>query len=190
MTIDGALKLLGRIAHMNLIELVRAALEGARYRVAAWQDDELVFEDDTLLGFVCLQPSAGHILQNWHAKQEAFLRAHATPLRKDAGKAWNVYSVFLAGGPCSPEDAAKLLDVEEDFGGTRKLARAGVETEDDVTEALYPLLPIENSVSLAEGDAIARARTRLDLPASIAEMVTRADDVNLEEIAAELVRLS
>ena len=175
---------------MNLSELARAALQGAGYRCAATEDGDLVFEDDTLLGFVTVQPSARHILDSWRAKQEAFLRSHATPLRRDAGKAWNVYSVFWTTIACAPEGAAALLEVEEDFVGTRKLARAGVQIEDDVSEALYPLLPIENSVALAEGDALARARARLDFPAGIAALLTGEGEVDLEDIANELVRPS
>jgi hypothetical protein len=173
---------------MNLSELVRAALQRAGYRCAGTQDGDVVFEDDTLLGFVSVQGSARDILGNWRAKQEDFLRSHATPLRKDAGKAWNVYSVFLAPNACAPEEAAALLEVEEDFVGTRKLARAGIETEDDVSEALYPLLPIENSVALAEGDALVRVRARLDFLAEITALITGTEEVSLEEIADELVR--
>lgn len=175
---------------MNLSELVRAALQGAGYRCAATQDGDVVFEDDTLLGFVSVQASARDILGTWRAKQDAFLRSFATPLRKDAGKAWNVYSVFLAGNACAPDEAAALLQVEEDFVGTRKLARSGIETEDDVSEALYPLLPIENSVSLAEGDALVRVKARLDFPPEITAALSGAAEVSLEEIADELVRRS
>ena len=175
---------------MDLSEVVRAALQKAGYRCDASQNGDIVFEDDTLLGFVSVQESARDILAKWREKQEAFLRSFATPLRKDAGKAWNVYSVFVAGGKCAPQDAAALLEVEEDFVGTRKLARAGIATEDDVFEALYPLLPIEHTVALGEGNGLERAQRRLELPGEITDALTSDSELSLEDVADELVRRS
>ncbi len=173
---------------MWLNDNVRAALEGAGYRVRAISENDLVFEDESLLGFVSVKDTVSAILDVWASEQDAFLKGNATQLRKEPRKAWNVYSVFLTEADCEAAQMSRVLDAEEDFRGTRKIVRCGLKTESDIQRALYPLLPIENVVALSSEDAMARVRGRLDLSEAI--VAALAGNVELDRVADELVRQS
>lgn len=131
---------------MQLIYEVEAVLQAAGFRVARTPEarvglaDRVLFEDDTLLGFVVVLPSVADVVAQWRNAQDDFLRAQATNLRRDPLKAWTTYSVFLTAAPV--EDATALLEIEADVAATRKIVRGGILTPADVRTALAPLLPL------------------------------------------------
>jgi hypothetical protein len=154
--------LLEEAAKLDLVSAARRLLDGAGYatRVAS-SVDSLIFEDDSLFGFVWVAPDVRSILESWHEKQAAFLRDRDQQLQKSRGKSWNIYSVFLAESDPSPSDENSLALIEEDFRGTRKLARAGLHTTSQATRALLPLIPLQNLVVLGEEDTMIRLKARL-----------------------------
>jgi len=139
---------------MQLIYEVEAVLQAAGFRVArrpeapAGVGDRVLFEDDTVLGFVVVLPSVSDVVAQWRSAQDEFLRTHAANLRRDPLKAWTTYSVFMTAAPV--EDASALLEIEADVAATRKIARAGILTQVDVRTALAPLLPLAGARSSSD----------------------------------------
>jgi hypothetical protein len=122
------------------------------------------FENQAIIGFVHVFETANELVETWSTKQEMVLKRHAGALRSAGPKAWNVYSLFL-----TPDPSVTLLDqvqrIDEDFSLTRKLARAGVRTTEDLETALLPLIAIKSQPLLSEANFISRLRARLkDLP--------------------------
>jgi hypothetical protein len=151
---------------MNLIDVSREILGGCGYQTHAPKpvDNVFHFEDDTLLGFVAVHPDVPALLARWREQQDIFVKTQARLLRDAPVKAWNVYSVFLTSAVGSPGLRDRMIAIEEDFSGTRKLLRQALVTRDDVVRALYPLIPVQNVVVLSEADAVDRLRTQLELP--------------------------
>jgi outer membrane protein TolC len=92
--------------------------------------------------------------------QHAALSRHSAALRAAGVKAWNVYSVFLAEEQ-SPTQQRAVERIEENFALTRKIARAGVRTLDDVERALLPLTAVKAQPVLSDTDFQDRLRARL-----------------------------
>ena len=119
-----------------------------------------------------IAPDAPSILKNWRAKQGTFLSDKDEQLRKSKGKSWNIYSVFLTEADPSPDEENELVLIEEDFRGTRKLARAGLRTSSQIARALLPLIPVQNLVVLGEEDAMNRLKTRLaSIPGALLDAI-------------------
>jgi hypothetical protein len=103
------------------------------------------------------------LLSAWENEQESFLRSNANRLRSSPSKAWNAYSIFLTRSECPADKQSALLNVEEDFHGTRKIARAGIAAKTDIFRALFPLLPIQHAATLKAETAVQALRERLPL---------------------------
>ena len=148
---------------MNLMLEARTVLESARYCTLAstTSADTFYFEDDNLIGSVTEYPGVSQLLDAWERTQDAFLGQHARQLRAHPAKSWNVYTIHLTSESAAAEFASRLFAVEEDFRGTRKVARAGIRTKEDLRRALLPLLPIQNLVALTRADQTERLRARL-----------------------------
>lgn len=157
---------------MNILAEARRILSAAGYTTLSGKaDDTFNFEDQTLLGFVWQARSTAELLNSWQKKQDEFLSDRDRALRKAKDKSWNVYSVALTEEESSQDQLAELARIEEDFGGTRKIARNGIRSTLQITRALLPVLPIQNSLSLGDIDATVRLRARLS---SIHEKVAKA----------------
>ncbi len=139
---------------MQLLYEVEAVLQAAGFRIARTPEargefaDRVLFEDDTLLGFVVVLPSVSDVVARWRNTQDDFLRTHAANLRRDPLKAWTTYSVFLTAEPV--EDASALLEIEADVAATRKIVRGGILTQVDVRAALAPLLPLAGASGMSD----------------------------------------
>ena len=147
----------------RLLDDVRTLLDAEAFTTLLLPPDSsvLYFEDSTIMGHVQVLSTADDILQTWESLQDAFLHRNATRLLLDPTKAWNLYTVLLA-THAPPADLARALSsVEDDFRGTRKIARAGVVTRRDIAAALAPILPLQNVSSVALLDANARLAQRL-----------------------------
>jgi hypothetical protein len=152
-------------------------LKAAGYRTARSLEVEevLVFEDDTVLGFVAVYSDSQSLVESWQRHQDAFLRRHAPQLRRDPSKAWNTYSVFLTGAPVD-QTAWTMMDIEADVHATRKIVRGGIITRDDVAQALAPLLPLSLPLGTAERNADAVLKEKLsDQEAALFELVNNRD---------------
>jgi hypothetical protein len=151
---------------MNILEETRKILAAADYLLKDFLEHPnfLYFEDESLIGFVSIHESIESILVNWKKEQDFFLKSNARFLRTAPTKAWNVYSVFLTQDVGTGEARNSLFDIEEDFQGTRKIARSALISRADVVRALYPILPIQNLVNIMPEEPIERLRERIELP--------------------------
>lgn len=148
---------------MNVIHEARSILEKANYQTHAQNlsSDVFYFEDFSILGFVKVCETIESLINGWESSQDSFLKEHALRLRSEPNKAWNVYSVFLSTQECPDHKKSKLFEIEEDFRGARKIARAGIKTRQDLQLSLLPLLPMKNLMSLKTEDVEERLRKRL-----------------------------
>lgn len=147
---------------MSAIEWADRVLRNAGFDVirAVEGTYRLTFEDDSVIGFVLTYDSPQSIVEEWLSEQNKFLREYAFSLRRAPGKAWNVYSVFLAAQPANEIESRHLAEIEEELMATRKIVGAGLASAEDVSKALAPLLPL-HSVALEHDDALKRMRSTL-----------------------------
>lgn len=147
----------------SIVPEIRSIMELAGFATFAPRPDSsfLYFEDVSVMGHVHVLETAELIVQTWEAIQDDFLRNNAPRFAKDATKAWNLYTVLLSTEAASADMAPMLFAIEEDFRGTRKIARSGVVSRDDILVALGPLLPLNNLVSVGPTDARQRLLDRL-----------------------------
>ena len=153
---------------MNILDYARRLLESGKYSTLSEGNDSVIFEDYSLFGFLWVAPSPADILRKWQQKQDNFLRGRDSQLRKAGEKSWNAYSIFLSEMDATAVEMNELRAVEEDFRGTRKVVKVGVQTESKIIQALLPLVANQSLIQLSEDDAIARLRGRLNsLPAEV-----------------------
>jgi hypothetical protein len=137
----------------------------------------LMFEDATVLGFIIEYDSSAALLENWNRHADTVVGHYQMALRRSALKAWNVSFFFLAAGTADMREQAAFTAIEEDLVGTRKIARAGIQSLADAREALLSLLPIQNAPSIEAVDMSSEIRLRTsELPSmAIDAFVQRAD---------------
>lgn len=139
------------------------------------------FENAAVIGFVHVFSSADELLARWEAAQQAVLSRYSAALRAAGAKAWNVYSVFLAEEQ-APTQQRAVERIEENFALTRKIARAGVRTQDDVERALLPLIAVMAQPILSETGLQDRLRARLK-DVSADALTAFLGDTSAEEVA-------
>ena len=156
-----------------LLSMAQEQLIGAHYAVSTANDQDgvvLLFEDDTILGFVLFFPDAATLLQQWQPISQRVLQAAQLALRRAESKAWNAYLVLLAEAEGDYGQHVMLGGIEEDLVGTRKIARAGIANVEDVRAALLPLLAIQNAPRLDAVDMPAEIRLRTtELPSELVD---------------------
>lgn len=153
---------------MDLLHDVEAVLVGSGYetRVASAPENSLYFEDESLFGYCLIHRSVAELIANWSSSQDIFLTTHAPSLRRADQKAWNCYSVHLTDVRATTEELRDLFAIEEDFRSTRKIARAGIASTADLTRALFPILPLQNTVRIRSTDSQKDLSARLHWPAA------------------------
>ena len=77
---------------------VEAVLKEADYHcwTCPYDPTVLLFEDDSIFGFVVLFETADQLLSRWKEKQGQFIARMAVELRRSSRKSWNCYAIFLA----------------------------------------------------------------------------------------------
>jgi hypothetical protein len=148
---------------MDIATQAEIVLRGAGYETWPWTGASpavTCFENAAVIGFVHVFSSADELLARWEVAQQAVLSRHSAALRAAGAKAWNVYSVFLAEEQ-APTQQRAVERIEENFALTRKIARAGVHTQDDVESALLPLTAVKAQPILSDTDFQDRLRARL-----------------------------
>jgi outer membrane protein TolC len=95
-----------------------------------------------------------------------------------------VYSVFLTEEQAQQRTVERI---EEDFALTRKIARAGVRTQDDLERTLLPLTAIRAQPLISETDFEDRLRARLKdvSPSVLAAFLGTAPPEEVARILAE-----
>lgn len=148
---------------MDIARQAEIVLRGAGYETWPWTGVApavTCFENAALIGFVHVFSSADELLPRWEAAQQAVLSRHSAALRAAGAKAWNVYSIFLAEDQ-APSQHRAVVRIEENFALTRKIARAGVRTQEDVARALLPLTAVKAQPMLSDTNFQDRLRARL-----------------------------
>lgn len=148
---------------MDIATHAEVVLRGAGYETWPWTGVSpavTCFENAALIGFVHVFSLADDLLARWEAAQQLVLSRHSAALRVAGAKAWNVYSVFLAEEQ-APVQQRAVERIEENFALTRKIARVGVRTQDDVERALLPLTSVKAQPILSDTDFQDRLRSRL-----------------------------
>jgi hypothetical protein len=156
-----------------ILSMVQEQLLGAEYAVATADDQDgpvILFENDSILGFVLYFADATTLLERWQPTSRRVLESAQFALRRAERKAWNAYLIFLAEAPGDYGQNIMLGAIEEDLVGTRKIARAGIDSTDDVHAALLPLLSVQNAPRLDAVDMTAEIRLRTtELPSELVE---------------------
>lgn len=148
---------------MDIAQESRALLETHGYATAALVPTgrSFSFEDANLLGGAFVYDDLDQLLEKWEPRQDQFLAEFAGRLRSVPEKLWNIYTVHLTSGRCDPARSSALFSVEENFRGTRKIARSGLQTKDDVKSALLALLPIQSMIDVRDQDVDQLVQDRL-----------------------------
>lgn len=130
----------------------------------------LVFEGQTVMGFVVHYPSVTALLDSWRGDLDALVSRFRFGIRRADRKAWNTYGVLLADGHADPSEQSRLGLIEEDLTGTRKIARA-IGDGSDLERAILPLLPLQHAPRLEAIDIRAEIRLRTkELPADLVDV--------------------
>lgn len=138
--------------------LTTAGLDAARVRIG--DQEAVVFEDSTVLGFLFSYKSALQVTKDWQEISDRAVSDYQFALRRAGLKAWNTYTVLLAEDDGHQGDVAAFASIEENLAGTRKIARMGVRDADDVRAALLPLLPLQAAPQLEAVDIPQEIRQR------------------------------
>jgi hypothetical protein len=168
---------------MNLIEECRDLLAEASIESRTMlmrEPGHLVFESNTILGFVFVYSTATELFSCWERDAALAIESYQLPLRRAGRKAWNTYVILLAASEATHVEAVKLSSLEEDLRGTRKIARAGVKDAEQMRIALLQLLPIQNSPRLESVDMASEIRLRTtELPAHLVDAFLSGADENV-----------
>ena len=148
---------------MDIATQAEIVLRGAGYETWPWSGISppvTCFENAALIGFIYVFDSAESLLTTWEVRQHAVLARHAAALRAAGAKAWNVYSIFLAGENAQQRNRV-IERIEENFALTRKIARAAIRTPEDLERVLLPLIAVKAKPLLGDTDFEARLRSRV-----------------------------
>lgn len=148
---------------MDITTQAEVLLRRAGYDTWVWPSGAqsvVCFENAAVIGFVHVFATADDLLTDWLEAQNAALSRYSAALRLAGAKAWNVYSVFVTEEQIPTQQRAVEL-IEEDFALTRKIARTGVRTQDDLERALLPLTAVRSQPLPSDTDFEDRLRSRL-----------------------------
>lgn len=170
---------------IDLQSSVQVLLKEAGFRiglVAVERQPTVIFEDETLMGFVCVFPEPEALLSQWQVVETTLLTRFSPRLRAAGDKAWNVYCVLLCSATASISQDREVRWIEENLERTRKLAACGVGTRDELVRVLLPILPLRQQPQLQKEDVTGRLQARI---LAIAPNVSRAaldDAVSPDEV--------
>lgn len=170
-----------------ILGIVHDELLAGGYAVATADDQDgpvILFENDSILGFVLCFRDASVLLERWQPSSQRVLQVAQFALRRAERKAWNTYLVFLTEAAGDYGQNILLGAVEENLIGTRKIARAGVNGIEAVHAAMLPLLAIQNAPRLDAVDMAAEIRLRTtELPGELVDaFLGGASDATLAQL--------
>lgn len=132
---------------MDISKETEIILRDNGYNTWQWTDSSqsvICFENESILGFIHIVSGCMEIIDKWRAIQDVTLARFKPELKKAGEKAWNVYSIFLTEGRADTQTKNMLNSIEENFQLTRKIVRAGINSQQQLIGALLPLLSIRN----------------------------------------------
>jgi ABC-three component (ABC-3C) system Middle Component 1 len=140
---------------MTLIDIeLSLKMGGYRCRLALYDSEMLLFEDDAIVGFAVLYETPAKLITSWQDKQALFIQKNTGTLRRAGTKSWNCYAIFLCSESATETEKHAIAEIEEDLGLTRKIVSEGVMTTRDVQRALLPILPIQNHTAASGSTAL------------------------------------
>jgi hypothetical protein len=173
----------------DLVSNIQIVLQDARYETrdaSAGDVQAVAFEDDAVMGFVCVFGTAQALIAQWKTAEVALLAKHAAHFRNAGDKAWNVYCAFVTAARSSEDERRVIRWIEEDLERTRKITATGLQTREDVTTALLPLLPIVSKPVLAHEDPTERLRRRIAAVAPGVEALVLNTNIAAEDVVRRL----
>lgn len=120
----------------------------------------VVFENATVLGLVLCYDTVQSLLESWESDSRDAFALYRLALRRAGEKAWNVYLILLANGKAINFESVRLTALEENLGGTRKIARSGIDSTQALKDAFLPLVPLQSAPRLEAVDSIAEIHRR------------------------------
>jgi len=165
--------------------MLRDAKFVTRQRFLA-ENSILGFEDESLMGFCLAFASASDLLMQWQERELEILKHFSSNFREAREKAWNVYCVFLCAAPGSADEVRQIRWIEENLEQTRKIAACGLNSREDVLQALLPLLPLQYQPQLLAEDASERLRARIEQLAPGASEIVLDDAASAVEAARQI----
>ena len=147
----------------------------------------ILFESETVIGFILEYADVDALLGSWEGDSQRLIARYQFALRRAGEKAWNVYLVLLTPDSAKSGQRVALSAIEENLVGTRKIARGGTTTSEDVAAALLSLLPLESSPRLDPVDIKAEITLRAsELSATaIQAFLSSASDATVLELLEE-----
>lgn len=121
--------------------------EGFRCSPALYDDSVLLFEDESIMGFIRFFENAEDLLRSWRAEQARFMAKMAIPLRQAARKSWNCYAILISRDAVPAALRADFLSLEEDLTLMRKLVGESTFASEDAERVLMPVLAIRHNLS-------------------------------------------
>ncbi len=135
----------------QVLELSRNKLLEAEYSVRELENfglPVLMFENDSVLGFVLVFQNASTLISSWQEVSGRVIESVQLSLRRASDKAWNAYLVMLTPEKENYGLQVTLATIEENLIGTRKIVRSGVSKAEDIDLAMLPLVKIQNPPNL------------------------------------------
>ena len=180
--------------------LTTAETELSKVGYETWQKPDetkrVYFEDRSVFGMVTTYGSVQDLIDEHEDRQDQFLKGNESALRSAGNqeKVWNAYTVHLTFGDF-PENAREraeqeneIFRIEENFRGTRKIARANVTDNEDIVDALLPLLPIRRNPSLAAEDYRQQLEDELSEEFSDAFLRVLDENASADNIVSDLLQ--
>jgi hypothetical protein len=170
---------------IDMMPTVQIVLEEAGYAVwlvVADDSTAVCFEDEAVMGFVCMFDDPEQLLSRWSSIESTLLVRHAARFRTAEQKAWNVYSIFLCAKAGTEEQTREITSIDENLERTRKIAACGLVGKDDVVTALLPVLPLQYRPVLERENVTERLKRRISAIAPTAVDVALDENVPASDV--------
>ena len=151
--------------------------------IALGKESALLFEDESLLGFVYVFDATETMIESWAQVERAFLQIYSPRFRDAGDKAWNVYSIFMSAEDGAEPVRRRVRWIEEDLRLTRKLTGCGINTRQDLINVLLPLLALQQKPFLQSDDFGKRLKRRLQSFAPTVVETLTDERIETREIA-------
>lgn len=144
----------------HMLAMCIQVLEEANFATATANSRSIVFEDDTVFGFVSIYDEVQALVTNWQSDLDILVEDFQFKLRRSGDKAWNAYAILISTAEATHSESVVLSAIEENLIGVRKIARSGMRDVTDVRSVLLPLLPLQSAPKLDAVDMDAEIRLR------------------------------
>lgn len=146
---------------MDIVNEVISILEIEGYSTRLISENKLIFEDESLCGFISVQDTIQTILETWETIQNDFVKEKTNHLREDISKAFNLYSIFLTSDNIQ-KYKPQIINIQEDFKSSRKIVGYGINTTQDIKRILLPLISIQKKSSIETSNFLDKIKSNLN----------------------------